>query len=125
MTEKKRIMLIDDEPPITRALALYLEGTGNYEVRTENEPLEALRSARLFQPHMILLDVSMPDLDGGELAAMIQKDEALVGVPIVFLTALVRPEEVQIIGKQIAGRPYLAKPADPEKVIACIEEYTS
>lgn len=124
MEDKKRILLVDDEVAITRTLALYLEGTGRYEVRAENESLEALRTARLFQPHLVLLDVSMPDMDGGELALLIQKDEALVGVPIVFLTALVRPEEVEVIGKEIAGRPFIAKPADPEQVVACIEKYT-
>ena len=124
MNEKKRILLVDDEAMITRTLKLYLEGTGRYEVRAENESLEALRTARRFQPHLVLLDVSMPELDGGEVAALMQKDEALVGVPIIFLTALVRPEEVEVLGNEIAGRPFIAKPVDPEQVIDLIEKYT-
>lgn len=125
MNEKKRVLLVDDEAAVTRTLQLYLEATGQYEVRWENQSLEALRTARLFQPHIILLDVSMPDMDGGELAALIQRDQALDGVPIVFLTGLVRREELNAIGKEIAGRPYLAKPPDLQVVVEVIEEYTT
>ncbi len=125
MNEKKRVLLVDDEAAVTRTLQLYLEATGQYEVRSENQSLEAMRTARLFQPHIVLLDVSMPDMDGGEIAALIQKDQALVGVPIVFLTGLIRREELNVIGKEIAGRPYLAKPPDPQLIAEVIEEYTT
>jgi two-component system, OmpR family, alkaline phosphatase synthesis response regulator PhoP len=124
MNEKKRILLVDDEPSITQTLALYLEGTGEYEVRGENKPLDALRTARAFKPHLVLLDVSMPGMDGGELAAIMQKDVELSGMTIVFLTGLVRPEEIDDTGSEIGGHPFMAKPVDPSKLIACIEKYT-
>ena len=63
--EKKRILLVDDEPSITRLLKLNLEQTGDYEVATENVSKAALATAEEFRPDLILLDVMMPDLDGG------------------------------------------------------------
>lgn len=121
MNETKRILLVDDDSAITTTIALYLERTGRYEVKAENESVKALGTARWFKPHLVLLDVSMPGMDGGEIAALMQKDAELAGVHIVFLTALVRPEET---GSDIGGHPFLAKPVNPGKLLACIEKYT-
>ncbi len=125
MVEKKRILLVDDELAVTKALQRYLERTGRFDVRAENESAKALSTARAFRPHLILLDVFMPDMDGGEVAAHLAKDGALSGVPIVFLTGLVSSKEVDSIGKEIAGRPVLAKPVSAEDLLACIEAYVA
>lgn len=120
---KKRILLVDDDASVTRTLQMYLEATGAYEVRAENEGGQALAVAREFKPHLILLDIVMPDVDGATLAGDIKADAALKDVPIVFLTALVTQREVGPGGRDIGGHPFLAKPLDPEKVIECIEKY--
>lgn len=125
MPDKKRVLLVDDEWAVTYTLQLCLEGTGRYEVKAENESLEALRTARMFQPHIVLLDVHMPKMDGGQVAALMRKDHALAGVPIVFLTAFGRPEDVEGLDKEIASRPYIAKPATLETIIEYIEEYAA
>ena len=125
MADKKRILLVDDEAMITRTLAMYIEATGKYQVKAENDATEALRAARSFKPHLILLDIMMPEMDGSEIAAQIKEDPALCDTPIVFLTALVKRHEVGAAGKDIGGFPFLAKPVDPEKVIECIEKYVS
>jgi CheY-like chemotaxis protein len=119
--QKKRILVVDDEPHVTRTLKLYLEATGAYEVRTENEGKRALAAARDFKPDVILLDIVMPDTDGAAVAADIEGDPALKGTPIVFLTALVSKKEVGSEGRSIGGHPFLAKPVEPEKVIEWIE----
>ncbi len=124
MTEKKRILLVDDEATITRTLRLYLEGTGKYEVRTQNHAIEAVATARAFKPHIILLDIVMPDIDGAEVAEKMKSEPALKDVPIVFLTALVRPGEVAASGSDIGGQPFIAKPLDPDRIVECIEKYT-
>lgn len=120
--EKRRILVVDDEAIITRTLKLYLEGTGSYEVRTENEGGRALQAAREFNPDLIMLDLVMPDTDGAMLASELQGDSELQNIPIIFLTALVSKQEVGAQGKEIGGHPFLAKPVDPEKVVECIEE---
>ena len=60
ISEKKRILVVDDEPSITRLLKLNLEQAGEYEVATEDVSKAALAAAEEFQPDLILLDVMMP-----------------------------------------------------------------
>src|SRR5258706_15639749 len=83
----KKILVVDDEVTITRLLKLNLEKTGAYVVREENRGAKAYAAAREFKPDLILLDVMMPDLDGGEVAAQLQADPLMKGIPIIFLTA--------------------------------------
>ena len=86
---KKKILLIDDEASNTRPMKVNLDRTGRYTVQTENNALHALETARQFKPDLIFLDVMMPDMDGGQVAAQMEIDPALKNVPIVFLTAIV------------------------------------
>jgi CheY-like chemotaxis protein len=120
---KKRILLVDDEPSVTRTLQIYLEATGEYEVRAENDASQALAVAQGFEPDIIFLDVVMPTKDGATLAAEISTDATLKDVPIVFLTALVTEKEVGHDGRDIGGHSFLAKPIDPEKIVECIEKF--
>lgn len=66
---KKRIMLIDDHPKFTQSMKIYLESTGAYEVREVNSGRRALAAVRHFKPDLILLDIIMPGMDGGDVAA--------------------------------------------------------
>ena len=121
--EKKRILIVDDEAGVTRMLKLYLEATQAYEVRTENHGSRAVAAAREFRPHLVLLDVVMPDMDGATVAAEIGADARLKDTPVVFLTALVTGKEVGGSGRNIGGRPFIAKPVDPERIIELIEKH--
>ena len=121
-TEKKRILVVDDEPSITRLLKLNLEQTNDYEVRTENDATAALAAAEEFKPDLILLDVMMPEMDGGELAASFQDDSQFKSVPIVFLTAAATKGEVYARGGKVGGLPFLAKPVELAEVIASIKQ---
>lgn len=120
---KKRILIVDDEAGLTRLLKLNLEATGKYEVREENWAGAALAAARQFKPDLILLDVMMPGHDGGEIAARLQASPALEKIPIVFLTAAVKKEELGLRGGLVGGFPCLAKPVDLDEVLACIEKH--
>ena len=122
-TAKKRILVVDDEPGMTRMLRRNLESTGRYEVRTENSGEAALPAARDFHPDFILLDVMMPGVDGGEVAARLKEDKVLQNVPVVFLTAIVKQEETAPTGSNIGGCEYLAKPVKTEDLVACIEKH--
>src|ERR1035437_4331278 len=122
-TEKKRILAVDDQASNTRLLKLYLERTNDYMVREENDAKSALSAAEEFQPHLILLDVMMPGMDGGELAARFQANPQLKAVPIVFLTAAVTKREVTAGGGQGGGDPFLAKPGVLSGVLACLTHH--
>lgn len=117
----KRILVVDDEPSITRLLKLNLEQTGHYEVREVNSSPRALDAAREFKPDLVISDVMMPEVGGGELAAQLREDSALRRVPVIFLTAAVRKEELGGPEAVIAGRLYIAKPLDVKSLLAAIE----
>src|SRR5881396_4146870 len=78
---KKRVLIIDDEASFTRVLKLNLHHTGHYTAETVNDPAQALAVARDFSPDVILLDVMMPGVDGGELAARLQASSKLKDTP--------------------------------------------
>ncbi|MCQ9207119.1 MAG: response regulator [Omnitrophica bacterium] len=119
---KKRILVVDDEKSFTRMLKLNLEETGKYEVRTENKGTKTLLAAKEFKPDLILLDVLMPDMDGGWAASQILADKSVENIPIVFLTAVTTKEETDARCKIIGGKTFMAKPVRIKKLIECIEE---
>src|SRR5947207_9950853 len=98
-----------------------LEDTGNYEVRVENCAEDALSAAQKIKPDLILLDIIMPRMPGGNVAALIKADPALKDTPIVFLTAAVRKHQVEENDGIICDQPCLAKPATADEIIAMIE----
>ena len=118
---KPRILIVDDEVSFTKLLKLNLEGSGRYEVRTENWAPKAAATAREFHPDLIFLDVMMPGMDGGEVAAKIREVPSLQKTPIIFLTAAVKKEEVAKTDGRIGGDIYIAKPVEYEEIERCIE----
>ena len=121
----KRLLLVDDEEPFTRLVKLNLEQTGRYTVRIETDGAKALATAREFAPDLILLDVIMPDADGGEVAALIKADAALKAVPIIFLTAAVSQKELEGPSGMIGGRMFIAKPVNKRSLIELIDQQLS
>lgn len=117
---KKKILVIDDEASFT---FLVKHALPQYEILAENDALRGLETARQFQPDLILLDVIMPGMEGGDLATQMREDPALCGTPIVFLTAIVSPTETGGKATLIGGYPFLAKPVDTKTLVECIEEY--
>jgi len=119
---KKKILLVDDEAPITRMIRRNLEATGRFDVLDINDPTIALAQARKFKPDLVFLDVMMPDKDGGQLAAEFKDDQALAKIPIIFLTAIVGKNEVKPSGSMIGEHVFLAKPVKFEDLLACIDK---
>lgn len=121
---KKRVLLVDDEPSFTRLLRLNLEQTGSYEVREENVGSRALTSAREFRPDVILLDIIMPDVDGGSVVSQIRATEDLKDTRIIFLTAVLTKQEARGKNGTLGFVPCLAKPVNVQEVVDCIEKHT-
>jgi CheY-like chemotaxis protein len=118
--EKPRILIIDNSRDFTHSAKLALERAGGYSVWEENEPAKAHQTAQRVKPDLVLLDIAMPETDGGEVAARIESDPALHRTPVVFLTALVTKAEATF-GFQIHGHPFLAKPISISELVAGIE----
>ncbi len=117
---KKKILIVDDETAFTRMMKLVLEKTGHYEVFYENNASRAVTAARACQPDLILLDVVMPEMDGGDVASLLQADPLLSEVPIIFLTALVGEQESTQGPVTRAGYRFLGKLASDADLLQCI-----
>ena len=122
---KKRVLVVDDEPDLTFMVNLALEQTGDFDVKEINEADSALSAARQFHPDLIILDVMMPGMDGGDVAQELAADPHLKHVPIVFLTATVQKGEVDKGGGMIAGRQFLPKPLEIDDLIGCVRRMTN
>ena len=122
MTNKKRILVVDDEPDMTLMVRLNLQKTGRFDVREENQANNALRAARDFKPDLILLDVMMPDMDGGDVLVQFKDDPNLSKVPVIFITATVLKEEVRSKGGTIGGHPFIPKPFRVETLVRSIDD---
>jgi len=121
LEEKRRILIVDDDRDSTHLIKILLEKISHYLVLEENDAAKAHESARDFRPDLILLDIMMPQIDGGDIAAQIDADPGLQRTPIIFLTALVTKAEAKA-GLHIQGHPVLAKPIDIPELINRVEE---
>ena len=119
----KKVLVVDDEAGFTKLLKMNLEKSGEFEVCVENNSLKALKAAQDFGPDVILLDVVMPGLDGGDVAAQFQDDPILRNVPVIMLTALVSPGETSNDSVAQSGSlSVLAKPVNMEKLTHCLHD---
>jgi CheY-like chemotaxis protein len=120
----KRVLIVDDEPSFTRLLKLNLEQTGRYEVLEVNWPEDAYAAAQKFKPDVIFLDVMMPRMFGGDVAAQLQAHPALKPIPIVFLTAAVPKHRIEDHDQGvISGFPFLPKPVSVSQILEWLEQH--
>ena len=120
-TNKPRILIVDDNPRFSHSARLILQESGQYVVCEENDAASAVETARSFRPDLILLDLVMPQLDGAEVAAQVESDWALHGVPIVFVTGLVTRDEARN-GQRIDGHRVVPKPVSSFDLLGAVEE---
>lgn len=121
---KLKVLMVDDEVSLTRLTKINLEAEGSFEVQTVNQGRQALSAARAFRPDIILMDVMMPDMGGGEAADAIRKDPMVGQTPIVFLTAAVRKKEVDAAGGTIGGQAYIAKPVTATELANILAKFS-
>jgi len=92
-------------------------------VFAENDAINALTAARIFRPDLILLDVIMPGMDGGEVAARLRKDPLLRNTPVIFLTGIISNEETDGHEMVSGGETFLAKPVDIDELKKTLEDH--
>ena len=114
-----KILLVDDEPDILEFLGYNLEKEGYQVIKAKNGQ-KAVKLAREQKPHLVILDVMMPVMDGMEACAEIRKIPELAGTLIAFLTA--RGEDYsQIAGFEAGADDYITKPIKPKLFISRIQ----
>jgi two-component system OmpR family response regulator len=109
-----RVLVVDDEPNIAEVVSMALRFQG-FAVETAGSGREALAAVRTFKPHLIVLDVMLPDMEGFDVAARLGAQRA--DVPIIFLTARDTTED-KIRGLSGGGDDYMTKPFSLEELIA-------
>ncbi|MNE31861.1 putative transcriptional regulatory protein TcrX [compost metagenome] len=111
-----KIMLVDDEPHITQFLELGLVNEG-FEVAIANDGMSAVNLAIDFQPHVVVLDVMMPGMDGWEVCRLLKKN--INNVAIIMLTAKDEVDD-RVKGLTIGADDYVVKPFSFEELLARI-----
>lgn len=110
-----KILVVDDEPNILQFLELGLQNEG-FEVQTAQDGITALNMLREFQPHIVVLDVMMPGMDGFEVCRMLKKTE---NVAIIMLTARDEVDD-RVKGLNLGADDYMVKPFSFEELLARI-----
>lgn len=114
-----KILLVDDEPDILEIVGYNLSAEG-YQVITADNGVKAVKKAKKEKPHLIILDVMMPEMDGMEACVQIREDADLKDVIIAFLTA--RGEDYsQIAGLDSGADDYITKPIKPRVLVSRIK----
>lgn len=114
-----RILLVDDEPDILEILSYNLSAEG-YQVYTAKNGVEGVSKAKKKQPHLIVLDVMMPEMDGIEACEIIRNTKGLENTIITFLTA--RGEDYsQVAGFDAGADDYITKPIKPKVLISKVK----
>ena len=113
-----KILIADDEPDILEFVCYNLAKEG-FEVSTATNGLDALKKAKEIKPHLILLDIMMPEMDGVEVCKELRAIPEFENTVIAFLTA--RSEDYsQIVGFKVGGDDYITKPIRPRVLISRI-----
>ncbi|MGQ9896038.1 MAG: response regulator [Acidobacteriota bacterium] len=107
-----RVLVVEDNADSREILTLELEAEG-YEVYAVDDGLSAVEAAARFCPHIIVMDISLPNLDGLEATRRIKAQPALAHVPVIALTAHAMTED-EARFRAAGCDAYLAKPASPE-----------
>ncbi len=115
----KRLLVVDDEPNLLRAVEAVLRGEG-FEITTARSGREALIAVAQSLPDLIVSDVRMPGMDGFQLARKLRASTHSALVPIVFLTAKDETED-RIEGFESGVDVYLTKPFEPDELVAVIK----
>jgi CheY-like chemotaxis protein len=123
MSGKKKLLLVDDDPAVTSYLVVKLSKL--YDIVSTNDPAEVVALARREQPHVILSDIDMPEMSGGDVAAAVAAEPETATIPVIYLTALVSPQEAQDMEGQVGGRPGVSKRAPLSELVEVIDRVTA
>ena len=110
-----KILIVDDVPSNVLLLKILLSNE-KFQVCTANCGKQCIEKAKSEHPHLILLDVMMPDISGFDTAVILKKDDETKDIPIIFLTALNNPSDL-VHGFQVGANDFLTKPFNKEELV--------
>lgn len=119
----KKILVVDDDPTVVSLIKTKLERDSKYAVIEAHNGKDALDLAEKQQPDVVLCDIDMPNMDGGAVAHALEKNKATSDIPVIFLSAIVTPDDVKRGVKAGGGKwPMLSKASPLNDLIDAIEK---
>jgi two-component system sensor histidine kinase/response regulator len=117
----KKILVVDDEEDMLKLIESRLI-KAKYDVIKASDGIEAIAKAKSKKPDLILLDIMLPGMDGGEVEARLKEDEQTKNIPVVFLSALYTKNDEKNKCNYSGGNVFVAKPFEPEKLLEIIRD---
>jgi two-component system phosphate regulon response regulator PhoB len=115
MSAKAKILVVDDEPDALELVTFNLKEAG-YDVITAADGAEAIKLARTQGPHLVVLDLMLPEVEGLEVCKIMRRDPQTASIPIVMLTA--KAAEIdRILGLELGADDYVTKPFSPRELV--------
>lgn len=116
----KKVLVIDDETDLLEALDTWLESHG-YAVSTEKDGVAGLARAKEIKPDLVILDISMPKMDGFEVLSLIRADALMATTPVIMLTAKGRTENI-FQAEKLKAVDFLIKPFDATELLSAVRK---
>ena len=124
MTEKKKVLLVDDDPDFVEAVKVIVE-SGGYDVRIACDGKEGLEAVAAERPDIIILDVMMPVMDGHKTCAALKGDTETADIPIILLTAVADRVTTSTYTHrdmlESEAEDYVPKPVEPKELLERIK----
>ncbi|HON59655.1 MAG TPA: response regulator [Smithella sp.] len=121
MAESK-ILVVDDDKVFLKLVENDLTKEG-FAVITAQNGNDAIKLAKKESPALILLDISMPGISGGEVSSLLKEDPRTQDIPVIFLTALLSKEEEEKRKNRLSGHYFIAKPYNLKALLAEIRKF--
>lgn len=115
----KKILIVDDEEDVLAVIEGRLV-KADYEVIRASTGAEAIEKAKTLSPDLILLDIMLPDMDGGDVQSALQEEETTKNIPIIIVSALYTKSDEKSKGNYSGNNLFLAKPFEPSKMLEMI-----
>ncbi len=126
MADKKKILLVDDDPDFVEAVKVIVE-SGGYDVTVAYDGKEGLEAVAEDKPDLIVLDVMMPVMNGHEACAKLKADEATKSIPIILLTAVADRVTTSTYTHrdmlESEAEDYMPKPVEPDELLERIKSW--
>jgi two-component system alkaline phosphatase synthesis response regulator PhoP len=126
MSDKKKILLIDDDPDFVEAVKVIVEN-GGYDVKVAYDGEEGLEAVAAEKPDLIVLDVMMPVMNGHEACAKLKADPATAKIPIILLTAVADRVTTSTYTHrdmlESEAEDYMPKPVEPKELLNLIKNW--
>lgn len=119
-SDRKRVLIVDDEPEIVNLITDLLEGDGRFEVRSAGTGYDAGLETERFRPHLIVLDYMLPDINGNIVCQRVRENDELGDTRVLCVSGVVEQDEVDRL-RDAGADDFLKKPFDLRELVAHIE----